>query len=290
MERLKLEKETPINGAVLLCGVNFRIKDYENDSPYFFEPPIPVKHFCYKCDSRFHLEEIIPLYEYKEETAQKYAVCVVRGEEAKLFFYIPEVDDFRTVGDVSRTVRNKHGRGGFSANRFQRLRDNEINALVKKICDLCEDYCFTEDHVLKVEGIILVGNGEKKTLVSKHLVEILEISAFVVSTITTDGTLERSQKEARKVICSNFCSKEQRIAEKEISEYVTRNPDRLVFGKKEVAKGLRENTLQKVFMLKNSYGERMRVILDNNNSAEKKCFSVSPTLEMYGNCIGIKWY
>ena len=239
---------------------------------------------------KFHLDEIIPLFEYKEETSQKYAVCIVSGSDAKLFFYIPEVDDFRSAGDVYRSVRNKHGRGGFSANRFQRLRDNEIKALVIKICDLCEEYCFSKDHVFNVKGIVLAGNGEKKALVSKYLVEELEISPTFVSTITTDGTLERSQNEARKEICHKLRPKEQRLAENEISEYIERNPDRLVFGKMEFVKGLRENSLKKVYMLKNSIGEKMQVILDNNDSAEKIYFNSSPMIESYGDFIGLTWY
>ena len=288
---MKLEKETPPNGAVLLCGTDFTFSHSEgNNSPYFFEPPIPVKHYCYLCDNKFHLDEIIPLYKFKEEASQKYAVCVVSGSDAKLFFYLPEVDDFKSVADVSRNVRNKHRRGGFSANRFQRLRDNEIKALVIKISDLCEDYCFSEDNVLDVKGIVLVGNGEKKTLVSKHLVDILEIPTSLVSVITTDGTLERSQYEARREICQELCPRDQRVAENEIREMIERNPDRLVFGKGEVAKGLNENRLKKVYMLKNSFGERMQKFLDDNNSAEKICFNISPLLETYGDFIGLTWY
>jgi peptide chain release factor subunit 1 len=236
------------------------------------------------------LNEILPLYEYNESKAEKYAVLIVRGQDAKLFFYIPEIDDYRSVSDVTRSVRNRHRRGGFSQNRYQRLREGEIRALVKKVGELCEDYCFSEDGVLSVRGIILVGNGDKKSMVGKYLTEILDIPNSVVSTLTTDGTIEKSQEEARKVICYNLQPKEQRLAEKEIGDIIVKNPDTLVFGRKEVAKGLRDNTLRKVFLLKGIYGERMQVILDENTSAEKIFFSVSPLLEMYGSCIGVLWY
>lgn len=194
------------------------------------------------------------------------------------------------TGDISRSIRNRHGRGGFSQNRFQRLRDNEIKALVIKICELCEEYCFSEDHVFNVKGIVLAGNAEKKTLVSKHLVEILGISPPLVSIITTDGTLERSQCEARKEICRKLYPKEQRLAEKEITQLIERYPDRLVFGKKEVSQGLRDNNLKKVYMVKNSYGEKMQIVLDSNDTAEKICFNISPILEDFGGLVGLKWY
>jgi len=281
VERLKLEKETPPNGAILLCGTK---------SLHFFEPPFPVKRFRYLCDNKFHLDDIIPLFEYDEPTTQKYAVCVVSGTDAKLFFYFPEVDDFRPTGEASRNVRNKHGRGGYSQNRYQRLRDNEIKALVVKICDLCEEHCFSSDHVFDVKGLVIAGNGEKKNLVAKHLVEILGISTSSISVITTDGILEKSQDEARIEICQKFCNKDQRLAETEICSFIEMNPDRLVFGKKEVVRCLQNNSLKKVYILKKSLSEKIRIALDANNSAEKICFNVSPVLESYGDFIGLTWY
>ena len=87
---LKVEKDSPPNGAVLLCGyietssldVSSSLQEM-TDCVLYFEPPYPVKNFVYFCDKRFHLDEIMPLYEHTEEI-KKFAVCIVRGTDSEV--------------------------------------------------------------------------------------------------------------------------------------------------------------------------------------------------------------
>lgn len=293
IERLKLTKEVPPNGAVLLSGYfetsleSIHLDD-SNDCVFFFEPPLPVKHFVYYCDKSFHLEEILPLFEHGED-AKKFAVCVVRGTDSEIFQYLPDVNIFKPLGSVQGSVRNSHGRGGFSQNRFQRLRDGDVHEMVKKIAFLCERTCFTLDKIPLVQSLILVGPGERKRQVAERLQNSLAIPENFIRLVTSDGTDSKSLEDARAFISDELCPQEYRAIEKEIRNLIETKSDLLIFGPKEGVEYLELQALQKIYILKTSITSEMDRVLQGT-SAEVLCVNICPILEQFGGVVGVKWY
>ena len=66
------------------------------------------------------------------------------------------MDLFKSMGNAEGNVRNNHCRGGQSQNRYQRLRENDVCEMVKKIAKLCERTCLNEDKIPNVQTLILV--------------------------------------------------------------------------------------------------------------------------------------
>jgi peptide subunit release factor 1 (eRF1) len=295
IERLKLEKEAPPNGAVLLSGyfespLEHSALDDSKDCVLYFEPPLPVKHFVYFCDKRFHLDAIAPLYEHSD-VSKKFAVCIVRGTDSVVFQYLPDVDLFKALGSVQGTVRNNHSRGGQSQNRYQRLREGDVHEMVKKIAGLCERTCFNEDKLPLVQTLLLVGPGERKRQVAEQLQSTLTIPDNFTCLVTSDGTEAKSLEDAKERITNELCPQEYRAIEKEVQGMIDTRADLLVFGMKESCEALSMHALQKLYVLKDSISPELQKLLDSGTCADVFCLNVSPLLErLGGGVVGVRWY
>ena len=284
IERLKIEKNTPPNGAVLLCGTL-----QTNEVMYYFEPPVPLKQFCYFCDKRFHLDKIVPLFQYNENTTDKYAICVVGGSQASIQFYLPSIDQFQSAKATQGTLRNKHKCGGYSQNRYQRLRDNEVHAIVVKMTDMCDRVCFCPGAGPNVKGLVLVGSGERKKQVADRLKTLKDVPIGFITLVTSNGEEEASLMASKKVILESLRPEEEKQAEKTVSNLVEISPDLLVFGEREVQMNLQEELLRKVFIVKDRIDPDMQELLDSS-SAEVIYFHVSTFLDAYGGMIGVRYF
>lgn len=255
----------------------------------YFEPPFPVKKFIYFCDKRFHLDEIFPLFEH-QEGGKKFAVCIVRGTDSEVFQYHPDMDLFKSLGNIQGNVRNNHCRGGQSQNRYQRLRENDVLEIVKKIAGLCERTCLDGDKLPLVHSLILVGPGERKRQVAEKLRSDFPLPDNFIHLITSDGVDAKSLDEAKEYIMGEICPQEYRIIEKEIEEYIATKPDLLVFGKRESYECLELQVLQSLYVLKDSLSPEIEMILEKGNCANVVCLQISPLLERFGGLVGVKWY
>jgi len=292
---LKLENEAPSNGAVLLCGyidtsvlAPSSVLRETTDCVMYFEPPFPVKNFVYYCDKRFHLEEIFPLYEHTERE-KKFAVCIVRGTDSEVFQYLPDMDLFKAMGSAQGNVRNNHSRGGQSQNRYQRLRENDVHEVVKKIVRLCEQTCLDDDKLPVTDALILVGPGERKRQVAEMMRSDFPLPNNFFHLVTSDGVEAKSLEEAKEYILNDLCPQEYRIIEKEIENFLATKPDLLVFGRRESCECLELQALQTLYVLKDSISPEIDQYLDRN-CVNVVCLQVSPLLERFGGLVGVRWY
>mmetsp|Transcript_18659 Transcript_18659/g.29257 ORF Transcript_18659/g.29257 Transcript_18659/m.29257 type:complete len:252 (-) Transcript_18659:122-877(-) len=251
---------------------------------------MPVKRFVYFCDKRFHLDKILPLFQCNEDTTDKYGICVVGGSEAQISFYLPAVDQFKSASSAKGTLRNKHGRGGYSQNRYQRLRENDVHVLVVKMTEMCDKACFSPAGPL-VKGLVLVGCGERKKQVADRLKSLKgeQLPAGFITLVSSDGGEEASLLAGKDVILESLRPREQREAELEVVKLVEVSPDLLVFGKKEVEGGLQDELLRRVWIVKDRIDSDMEDLL-SSSSAEVVCLNVSGFLEGFGGMIGMRYY
>jgi peptide chain release factor subunit 1 len=152
MQRLKLLKGTPENGLVLLVGtIPKGIKD--RMEVYMIEPPERVMTYIYHCDSQFLLDPI------KDMLVEKgvYGLLVLdRGEATIGLLRGKRVE---MVRKVTSTVPGKHGRGGQSQRRFERLIEIAAHEYFKRIGEHASKiFMNTPD----LRGVILGGPGPTK--------------------------------------------------------------------------------------------------------------------------------
>ena len=99
------------------------------------EPFRPVQSKMYKCENKFHAECL----NYLLEDDEKFGFVIVDGNGA--LFATLQGNVRNILHKLSVELPKKHGRGGQSANRFARLREEKRHAYVRKIAELCVS-CF----------------------------------------------------------------------------------------------------------------------------------------------------
>ncbi|XP_042211786.1 eukaryotic peptide chain release factor subunit 1-1-like, partial [Homarus americanus] len=92
-------------------------------------------------------------------------------------------------------IPKKHGRGGQSAPRFQRIRLEKRQLLVKKVIALSEDYFLNENKAtVQVQALVVGGPGQLKDQLVERLPQLLK--SAVRSVINTSYSGRQGLREA----------------------------------------------------------------------------------------------
>jgi peptide chain release factor subunit 1 len=163
IEKLKLYKKTPENGLIIFCGYIV-----ENGNEKLFkidlEPIKPLKQSFYYCDNRFHVNELKEMLESKE----KYGFIIMDGNGT--LFGILQGNQRKVLGRYMVDLPKKHSKGGQSAPRFQRIRQNCRHLYVSKISEMATSY-FIENDKINVSGFILAGSADFKYMLNDDMLD-----------------------------------------------------------------------------------------------------------------------
>ncbi|KAF1915326.1 peptide chain release factor eRF1/aRF1 [Ampelomyces quisqualis] len=154
-QRLKLYSKVPPNGLVIYCGEIITSEGKERKINIDFEPFKPINTSLYLCDNKFHTEALSELL----ESDQKFGFIIMDGNGA--LFGTLSGNTREIVHKFSVDLPKKHGRGGQSALRFARLREEKRHNYVRKVAELAVQNFVTADKV-NVAGIILAGSADFK--------------------------------------------------------------------------------------------------------------------------------
>jgi peptide chain release factor subunit 1 len=150
-----LYNKVPPNGLVVYCGEILTSEGKERKVNIDFEPFKPINTSLYLCDNKFHTEALAELL----ESDQKFGFIVMDGNGALFGTLSGNTRD--VVHKFSVDLPKKHGRGGQSALRFARLREEKRHNYVRKVAELAVQNFITNDKV-NVAGIILAGSADFK--------------------------------------------------------------------------------------------------------------------------------
>ncbi|CCH61654.1 hypothetical protein TBLA_0F01110 [Henningerozyma blattae CBS 6284] len=159
-QKLKLYTKVPPNGLVLYCGDMITDEGKEKKVTYDIEPYKPINTSLYMCDNKFHTEVLSELLEADD----KFGFIVMDGQ-GTLFGLLS--GNTRTVlHKFTVDLPKKHGRGGQSAVRFARLREEKRHNYVRKVAEVAVQNFIANDKVT-VKGLILAGSADFKTDLNK---------------------------------------------------------------------------------------------------------------------------
>lgn len=199
-----------------------------------FSPPRPVTRFHYRCDNHFHLDELLALYAQKAY----HALVLISGKEVRYY----KVAENETVCLKTQKVElpNRHHKGGQSSVRFARLTEEKRGVFVSKVVEEITQR-FSKQGRCTVETLILAGPGELKEKVAK------ELTLFQIKLIDTPEIQDNTIHEVLKQCDFNkMDDREEKKALEEFHDLLRQNPDRLVFGAKEVSLYSEAGLLSKV--------------------------------------------
>ncbi len=152
-QKLKTYKETPQNGLAIFCG-NTSEKDGVSDiSIWTVESEEPINQRLYRCDQRFVLEPLENMVREKEI----YGLVTIDSNDATIAFLRGK--SISISKKMTSLVPGKTGKGGQSAQRFERVRRGLLLSFKKEVGEVATK---TFEQEKDLVGIILGGPGPIK--------------------------------------------------------------------------------------------------------------------------------
>ncbi len=186
LSRLKNFKQPPENGLVFFVGHKSIGADQTDMVQFVLEPPEPVPTFIYRCDSKFFTETIEGMLETKET----YGLIVIDRSEATIGYLHGK--RIESIKNMQSLVPSKHGRGGQSARRFERLIEIAAHEYYKKVASVANESFLSRKDLV---GILVGGPGPTKDFFVKSEYLHYELQKKIIDTFDVGYTDEYGLKE-----------------------------------------------------------------------------------------------
>ena len=186
-------------------------------------------------------------------------------------------------------LAKRHGRGGQSQKRFERLANQSEAHYITKLGELIIRSFMTNNNTeYLIEKLIIVGPSYKKKLLADNsLVQqyFHDKIQLVTTSVLNDQTIYEIINQSRSIFDTQRQEQETKIIE-EINDFVITNPDILVFGQDEINEGYQNHELQKVII----NDKDTDLELKENDVCQIIRMSSNKLNELGFNYVGIKWY
>ncbi|KNC95810.1 eukaryotic peptide chain release factor subunit 1 [Spizellomyces punctatus DAOM BR117] len=207
-QRLKLYSKVPPNGLVVYCGTVVTDEGKEKKVNIDFEPFKPINTSLYMCDNKFHTEALSELL----ESDQKFGFIVMDGHGT--LFGTLAGNTREIIHKLQVDLPKKHGRGGQSALRFARLREEKRHNYVRKVAELAVQFFITADKV-NVAGLVLAGSADFKTDLSQSDLLDQRLQAKIIKVVDVSYGGENGFNQAIE-LCGEVLQNVKFIQEKKL--------------------------------------------------------------------------
>lgn len=151
----------------------------------------------YLCDNKFHTEALSELL----ESDSRFGFIVMDGNGT--LFGALAGNTREIIHKFTVDLPKKHGRGGQSALRFSRLRDEKRHNYVRKVAEHAVQHFITNDKV-NVTGLVLAGSADFKTELSQSDMFDPRLAAKVIKVVDVSYGGENGFNQ---VSIINLCNK-----------------------------------------------------------------------------------
>ncbi|KAK7715760.1 translation termination factor eRF1 [Botryosphaeria dothidea] len=297
-QRLKLYSKVPPNGLVIYCGEIITQEGKERKINIDFEPFKPINTSLYLCDNKFHTEALSELL----ESDQKFGFIIMDGNGA--LFGTLSGNTREVVHKFSVDLPKKHGRGGQSALRFARLREEKRHNYVRKVAELAVQNFITNDKV-NVAGLILAGSADFKNDLNQSDLFDQRLQAKVIKVVDVSYGGENGFNQAIE-LASETLSNVKFIQEKKlINRYfdeISQDSGKVCYGIEDTLKALElgaaeilivyENLEVTRWALKDSEGSEVILHTNKNQEEDRSLFmdkSTGQEMEIVDQMPFLEW-
>jgi peptide chain release factor subunit 1 len=265
MSRLKYFKQPPENGVIFFVGHKSIGSDQTEMVAFVIEPPMPITTFLYRCDSLFYLDPLQEMLTEKEiyglllVDRRECTVGVLKGNRVDLLKY------------MTSQVPGKHGRGGQSQRRFERLTEIAAHEWFVKCGDKASEIFRQEENI---KGIFVGGPGPTKQYFIDEGYLHYEVQDKIVELFDTGYTDEYGLKElvtAASETMSNLKISQEKTIMKQFLKEVTKTEKSLaVYGELEVRKALEMGVVSTLLLSENLRKYRIKLKCHSCDYSEER--------------------
>ena len=169
--------QTPKNGLIIFSGADVKMHGKREKLLIKIEPKNGEAVSFYRCDRRFHTEEVIATA--RDENV--YGFIVIDGKGA--LFGLLENSARKVLGEMKVHLPNKHSRGGQSAARFERNRQKARRDFMTAIGETAVAH-FINNNTPICEGLFLAGTADLKDELERRDVLDPRLQRITHKTIT----------------------------------------------------------------------------------------------------------
>jgi peptide chain release factor subunit 1 len=264
MGRVRAFKEPPSNGVAFFVGSKAVGADKSEPVTFIVEPPEPLNTYLYRCDSTFFLD---PLLSMVHEPDLWGLIVLDRAEVTLGFLRGKRVEALR---NKQSQVPSKHGRGGQSAHRFERMIEHAAHEFFVRIAEMSGELFLPKKDQLK--GILLGGPGATKEFFYKEAFLHYELQQKVVQPLfdtgyTDEYGLKEMVEKATQTLHGLELTEEKRIVQRLLSEIRKADTGLAAYGERDVAHALE---LGAVDILLVSDGLRQRRVTFRCSTCQKE--------------------
>ncbi|KZZ98225.1 eukaryotic peptide chain release factor subunit 1 [Ascosphaera apis ARSEF 7405] len=277
-QRLKLYNKVPPNGLVVYCGEIITSEGKEKKINIDFEPFKPINTSLYLCDNKFHTEALSELL----ESDQTFGFIIMDGNGA--LFGTLSGNNREVIHKFQVDLPKKHGRGGQSALRFARLREEKRHNYVRKVAELAVQNFITNDKI-NVVGLVLAGSADfKNDLAQSDLFDPrLQTKVIKIVDVSYGGESGFSQaiELAAETLGNVKFIQEKKLIAKYFEEIST-DSGRVCYGIDDTLKALELGAVETLivwenlditrWIMKNSEGEEVIVFTDKKQAKKGEMF------------------
>ncbi|MDY6965169.1 MAG: peptide chain release factor aRF-1 [Halobacteriota archaeon] len=278
ISRLKYINKPPENGVVIFCGAIDVGGDKTNMETTIIEPPEAINIYKYHCDSRFFLDPLKDMLSEKKT----FALLVLDKREATAGLL--KGKRIEVLKHMTSSVPGKHGRGGQSQRRFERLREIAIEDFYNRIASHANDVFLPIDHN-ELQGVLIGGPSPTKEEFIKgeylhHELRKKLIGAFDVSYTDESGLSELVDKAGEKLYEIDLM-KEKRLTSRFMRELV--NGSLAAYGEEEVRRKLQEGAVDVLLISEDLRRKRAKIACTNCDFSKEETFKDIDNIDL-GNC------
>jgi peptide chain release factor subunit 1 len=235
MGRVRQYKEPPSNGVAFFVGSKAVGADKSEPVTYIVEPPEPLNTYLYRCDSTFFLEPLVAMVHEPDLWG------LVVMDRAEVTIGVLKGKRVEVLRNRQSQVPSKHGRGGQSAHRFERMIEHAAHEFFVKCGEMSNELFLPKKDVLK--GILLGGPGATKEYFYKEGYLHYELQQKVVQPLfdvgyTDEYGLKELVEKATQTLHGLELTDEKRLVQKLLVEIRKAEAGLAAYGEADVERAL----------------------------------------------------
>lgn len=258
---------------------------------FLFEPPKKIKNMYYRCDVKFHIDNILEMYE--EEIT--YGLCLISGDVLEIYNVLMSGSsiDLKCIYKKDIRLMNKHNKGGQSSVRFGRLADQNRDDNANMIAELIVGSFMYDNHTkCKIKQLIIGGPSIMKYDVCNTSIFKQHLSKYLFKIINTNGILKTTANEVIRSVIDEIKLEDIKCIDEKISLLVSTNHEMLLFGQDECLTHVAINNIVTIYVNKYVLTDDIKSLVDlaKNDYGVEIIITESSVLKSFGDWIGIKKY